>query len=175
MSGNPNFLSESHSLDDLFSRMVSPDREVCKTYLSMKVEAAFVNRVFIVFRPTGLTRDGSHREPEILTQVRIADFRANTRIGCECDIEDLYTHEVMTVGYIPRRLFSYDAFVGIAQRQRINWDARLHHGTIHRSLSFGLMIKERSRSDFYSAGCTSLETPANFRALFPSMNLTLLA
>lgn len=175
MSGNPNFLSETKSLEDLISRMVSPDRETFQTYQSMRVEAAFLNRIFVVYRPQGLQKSGEHREPEILSQVRVADFQVNARTGAEVVLEDLTTHEVMSVGYIPKRLFGYDVFLSVAPRQRLNWDASLHNGIVRRSLSFGMMIKERSRPDFYSYGCTSIETPANFRALFPKTDLTLMA
>lgn len=169
-----NFLSESHSLHDLFSRMVSPDREECEGYKALKVEGSFVDRIFIVYKPTGLNVDGSHRNPEILTQVKVLSFQADAAVGAAVELEDLTTHEVMTVGYIPKRLFNYDAFISVPPRQRVNWDAANVDGVLRRSMSFGIMIKTRSKAEFYSYGVTSVETPTNFRALFPNANLTLL-
>lgn len=169
-----NILSDKASEADLFSRMESPDRETFESFKNLKVEAAFIERIFVVYKPTGLLREGLHRDPEVLTQVRITGFRADAKAGAEVDIEDLKTNEVMTVGYIPRRLFGYDVFVGVAHRQRLNWDATLLHGVIRRSMSFGILLKERSRPDYYSHGATSIETPAKFRALFPDYTLTLM-
>lgn len=173
MSSNPNFLSEQASLDDLFSRMVSPDREVCREYKCLKVEPSFIDRIFIVYKPTGLTRDGEHKEPEVLTQVKVRSFRCDDKKGCEVEIEDTITHEVMVISYIPRRLFGYDAFVAVAPRQRLVWDATVFQGRVRRHLSFMLMFKVRSASDNYSQGCTGVETPAKFRELYPTVQVTL--
>lgn len=173
LSNNPNFLSEQKSLEDLFSRMISPDREICESFKSLKVEPAFVDRIFIVYKPTGLTREGAHRDPEILTQIKVTAFRCDDRKGAEVDLIDLSTHEVMTAGYIPRRLFNYDVFMSVAPRQRLNWDATWFQGSIRRNLSFMLMMKVRSGSDNYSQGATGIETPVKFRELYPAVNLTL--
>lgn len=167
------FLSDQKSLEDLFSRMVSPDREQCAEFKSLKVEPSFVDRIFIVYKPTGLHADGQHKHPEILTKVKVLSFRADDKHGAEAEIQDMVTHEVMTVGYIPRRMFGYDAFVSIAPRQRLNWDAVLLQGRIKRTLSFMLMFKLRSASENYSYGCTGVETPAKFRELYPSVHFNL--
>lgn len=160
------FLSDSASQDDLFLRMESPDREEFAAYKSLKMAGAFLDRIFIVYRNTDVAQ-----EPKILTQVRVTAFRTDARLGSEVEIEDLRTHEVLTVGYIPKRLFNYDIFVGVANRQRVNWDASLVHGVVRRSMSFGLLLKERSRSGNYSVGTTAIETPVGFRALFPEAPL----
>lgn len=173
MSSNPNFLSEQKSLEDLFSRMVSPDREQCASFKCLKVEPAFVDRIFIIYKPTGLTKEGDHRPPEILTQVKVLSFRADDRRGSEVDLEDLTTNEVMTVGYIPRRLFNYDVFLSVAPRQRLNWDATLFQGRVRRHLSFMMMFKVRSASDNYSHGCTGVETPVKFRELYPNVTVVI--
>lgn len=168
-------LTEEHSLLDLVSRMPSPDREQYEEFRSLKVDVAFANRIFVVYRPTGLNADRTHRQPEILTQIKVHEFRATSKNGAEVDVEDLTTHQVMTLGYIPKRLFNYDLFVSVAPRQRLQWDATLFKGVVRRSLSFMLMSKVRNRADYYSAGVTCFETPAKFRELFPDATLTLLA
>lgn len=170
---SPIFLSDQRSLEDLFSRMLSPDRETCGSFKSLKVEVAFVDRLLIVFKPQGLNKDGTHRDPIILTQIRVTDFRASAEHGCEVEVEDLSTNEVMTLGYIPKRLFYYDIYAGVAPRQKLNWDATLIHGTVRRSLSFMLLFKERSSVENFSHGVTGIVTPAKFRELFPSVPLTL--
>ncbi len=170
-----NFLSDEASLADIISRMSSPDREIFDTYKSLKVEAAFLDRIFVVYKPCGLQEGprAAHRDPEVLTQIRVTDFRVDCKTGAEVDLEDLTTREVMTCGFIPKRLFNYDVFCGVAPRQRMNWDASIVNGILRRTLSFGLLLKVRSRAEFFSMGATAFETPNNFRALFPSAKLQL--
>lgn len=176
MSGtSSHFLSEQKSLEDLFSRMESPDREICASFKSKRIEAAFIDRVFVVYKPMGLQTSGEHREPEVLTQVRVTEFNVNSRTGAEVTLEDWRTGEEMKVGYIPKRLFNYDVFVSVAPYQRLNWEASIHNGIVRRSLCFGMLIRERSRPDYYSATVTNMETPGNFRALFPKVDLKLMA
>lgn len=170
---SPVFLSEQRSLEDLFFRMESPDREECESFKSLKSEVAFVGRVFLVYRPTGLNTNGTHRNPEILTRIKVLDFRASAKKGAEVDLEDLTTHEIMTVTYIPRRLFDYDVFVGVAHRQRLNWEGTLYQGQVTRKLSFMLIMKVRSPAENFSHSVTGIETPVKFRELFPDVNFTL--
>jgi len=168
------YLSEAASLDDLFKRMMSPDREICAEYQHMKVEQCFINRIFVVYKPDGLTSDNAHRPPKILTQVKVTGFRVNADTGAEIDLEDLITRQVMTLSYIPQRLFHYDAFACVAPKQRLHWDAQVVRGKVQRTLAFHLLLKVRSKADFYSAGVTAVETPANFRALYPEETLKLI-
>lgn len=170
---NTFYLSPEKSIEDLFQRMMSPDREICIDYQHLKVEQGFIDRIFVVYKPTGLTSEGQHRDPDILTQIKVTAFRANAESGAEIDIVDLTTHQVMTAGYIPKRLFDYDAFVGVPPRQRVHWDARTIRGGVSRSMTFGILMKVRTKADFYSAGSTSVETPASFRALYPAVTLSL--
>lgn len=174
MSSHPYNLSEAASLEDLFKRMVSPDREACAEFQHMKVEQCFIDRIFVVYKPDGLNSDNQHRPPKILTQIKVTGFRANAETGAELDLEDLITRQVMTVSYIPQRLFHYDAFVSVPPKQRLYWDAQSIRGTVKRTMHFHLLMKVRTKADFYSAGVTAVETPANFRALYPEENLKLI-
>lgn len=173
VSDKPIYLSEQKSTEDLFSRMMSPDREQCDSFKSLKVEVAFVNRMFVIYKPTGLTPEGYHKTPEILAHIRVNDFYASAQHGTEVEIEDLSTHEVMKLGYIPQRLFKYDVFGLVAPRQRLVWEATLLHGSIKRSMSFMLLFKERSAADNFSHSVTNIVTPSKFRELYPAVPLTL--
>lgn len=171
---SPFNLSDAASLEDLFKRMESPDREVCADFQHLKVEQCFIDRIFVVYKPDGLDAAGSHRAPKILTQIKVRGFHANAETGAEITLEDLGTRQVMTVTYIPKRLFHYDAFVSVPPKQRVHWDAQSVRGGIKRAMSFQALVKVRTKADHYSAGVTAVETPANFRALFPEVNLTLI-
>jgi hypothetical protein len=170
---NAHYLSEQASLADLFKRMMSPDREVIQEYQHMKVEQCFINRLFVVYKPTGLTADRQHRSPEILTQIRVTGFRADAETGAQIDIEDTTTHQVMTVKYVPQRLFHYDVFVSVPPKQRLHWDAQVVGGLVKRSMGFQMLVKVRTKADFYSAGATGMETPVGFRELYPEVNIKL--
>jgi hypothetical protein len=171
---SPFNLSEAASLEDLFKRMMSPDREACAEYQHMKVEPCFIDRIFVVYKPDGLDIKGQHRPPKILTQIKVTGFRVNAETGAELDLEDLVTRQVMTATYIPKRLFHYDAFVSVPPKQRLFWDAQSVRGTIKRTMGFHLLMKVRTKADFYSAGATAVETPTSFRALYPEENLKLI-
>lgn len=148
--------------------MTSPDREVYQSFRHLRVEAAFLNRVYVVYRPTGLTRDKQHKQPEILGQVKVIGFSCDAREGCLMTLEDLTTGAIQQVGFIPKRLFGYDVFVAVPPFSRIRWDARPDNGAIRRSMAFGILIKTRTKSDHYSMGAVMLESPKGFRALYPA-------
>lgn len=167
------YMSESESLRDLESRMMSPDREIYQSYKNLRVDAAFLGRILIVYKPTGLTADNQHREPEVLTQIKIVGFRADLKTGCVITLEDLSSGQVLEVSHIPVRLFHYDVFVGSPPFQRLRYDGRIENGAVRRSLAFGILIKTRTRSDWYSASATMVESPKNFRALYPAVSMPL--
>jgi hypothetical protein len=173
MSSLPFYLTEDASVQDLFHRMESPDREECQSYGHMKTEQCFIDRIFVVYKPQGLKADGGHRDPVQLTQIKVTGFRVSGA-GSEIDLEDLGTNQVMTVSYIPKRLFHYDAFVSVPPKMRLNWDAQNVRGHIRRAMHFQVLVKVRSRGDFYSAGVTGVETPAKFRELYPDVTLKLI-
>ena len=167
------YLGDAESLKDLESRMMSPDREIYEGFKHLRVEAAFLGRVYIVYKPTGLTSENTHRPPEILAQIKVIDFVSNARDGSSIKLENLSTGETMTVSHIPKKLFGYDAYVASPPYQRLRWDGRVLQGAVKRSLSFGILLKTRTRSDFYSAGATMVESPKVFRQLYPNVELPL--
>lgn len=172
MSNLP-YLSEAASMEDLFRRMESPGREVCAGFQHLQMVQCFIDRLFVVYKPTGLTRENQHREPEVLTRIKVTGFRANAVTGAEIDLLDLGTNQVMTVSYIPKRLFDYDAFVSVPPKQRLHWDAQNVRGYIRRAMHFQMLVKVRTKADFYSQGVTAVETPARFRELYPEVTLQL--
>lgn len=167
------FLGDTESLKDLESRMMSPDREIYQSFRHMRVESAFLGRIYIIYKPTGLGEDNLHRDPDVLGQVKVTSFRCEGKYGCEIEFEDTATGEVMRVGHVPKRLFDYDVFIAVPPLARLRWDGRYYEGSVRRSLAFGILIKTRTRSDYYSAGATMAETPKGFRSLYPNFNLQL--
>lgn len=167
------YLGDEASLEDLESHMPLQYREEYRSYKHLRAEAAFVSRIFVAYKPAGLTPDGQHREPEVLAQVKVIDFIATPKDGCAVTFENMSTGQVQTVGHVPDRLFNLNVFVSAAPYMRLRWDGRPYKGSIKRSLCFGLLIKQRTRSDNYSAGATMLETPRGFNSLYPNYALQL--
>lgn len=162
------YLSQEESLSDLIDRIPGRDRDVYRDFRSLRVEAAFDDRVFILFKPCGLDERNQHRHPEILTTVRVLRFWCNSEDAC-VEVQDDNTGEVLQIGYVPVRLFGYDVFVSVPPRCQLRWDARYVEGQVRRSLSYPLLIKTKNLSTYYSAGVTYAETPNSFRALFPKV------
>lgn len=167
------YLSNEENLADLEAQMLEADRPAYDEFKHLRIESGFIDRIFVVYRPTGLTEQNTHRDPEILTQVRVVDFTATARFGCSLTLEDMGTGQVQTVGHVPERLFHYNVFVAVPPFHRLRWDARPYKGAVKRSLAFGVMVKQKTRSDHYSMGVTMLETPSGFQALYPDYQINL--
>lgn len=165
------YLGDVESLNDLVSRMPSPDREIYQSYKHLSISSAFIGRIYVLYKPTGLTAEGSHRAPEIMGQVKVLGFACDASKGCEIEIEDLNTGAILRANFIPQRLFDYDVFVSVPPYSRLRWDGHVKEGTVKRSMSFGVLFKQRTRSDFYSANCPMCETLKRFRELYPTVDL----
>ena len=116
------YLSEEDSLADLDSRITGDDRDVFKNYGHLRIEPAFDNRLFLIYKPTGLTREGRHRDPEILPTIKILRLDLNSREGAICTIADQSTGAKMDLGYIPRRVFHYNLFMAVPPILRLRWN-----------------------------------------------------
>jgi hypothetical protein len=163
------FYSDEENLAELVTHMPEEDQHRFNNYGHFRVEAVFVDRVFIVYKPTGLLANKRHREPEILTTLKVTDFGVEVRNGCYAVLTDAESGQEMTVTHVPRRVFGYPIYVSIPPRVTLRWDCRLVSGRPWRSLSFALLIKTKNKADFYSKGNTYMETPNKFAQLYPSV------
>lgn len=165
------FFSDDENLADLLTRMPEEDRTRFQNYGHNRLEAAFVDRVFVIYKPTGLLPNKQHREPEVLNTVRITDFKVDHVEGARITLLEDNLKQEMIVGHVPKKLFGYPIYVSVPARLTLRWDARLvsAQGRVARSLSFAVLVKTKNRSDFYSKGNTYCETPAKFTQLYPSV------
>lgn len=168
------YLSEEDNLADLIDRIPGRDREVFKEFRCLTLQAAFDDRVFVVYQPQGLTERNEHRDPKILATLRVIDLACRSGEGCYVRLVNQDTGEEMALDYIPQRVFGFDVFMSIPPKMSLRWDGRVleGRGAIRRSMSYPLLVKTRNRSDWYSAGVTYCESPNGFRKLFPKSNLT---
>lgn len=167
------YLSEEDNLADLNARIPGDDRDVFQNFGHLRIEPAFDRRIFVVYKPRGLTREGQHRDPEILTTLKVVSLSVDSVKGASCRIEDQTTGAQQTLSYIPHRVFDYNVFMAVPPILRLRWDARPWEKGIDRSLAYGLLIKTKNRSDYYSAGNTYVEPPNRFRNLFPQCDFRL--
>lgn len=164
------YLSDIESMADLVSRMNENDRAVYESFGHMRIEAVFDHRLLVVYKPQGL--DGKrHKDPEILTTLKVLNYEGSSEFGSTVEIEDLQTGARQVISHIPSRVFDYDLFMSVPPALRLRWDVREEeNGRMVRSLSYALLIKSKTRSDWYSFGVTYAETPNRFREMFPHCN-----
>jgi len=132
------------------------------------MEPAFIDRIFIVYKATGLTKEDQHRDLEVLNILRVVDFLAEPKDGGYVVLKDDLTGDELTFYHVPRRVFGYLAFMSIPTRNTGKWDARVVNGEVRRSMSFALLVKRRNKSSFYSKGNVYVESPNVFRELYPN-------
>ena len=163
------FFGEEENLAELVTHMPEEDAHRFNKFGHMRVEPAFIDRLFIVYKPTGLTASNQHRPPEILNLVKVIDFGVEPRDGCYSVIKDQNSGQEITVTHVPKRVFAYPIYVSIPPRLILKWDARKVGDRIWRSLSFAFLIKTKNRSSFYSKGNTYMETPNALKDLYPAV------
>ncbi len=167
------FLSQKENLASLISKM-SPDEAMeYSKFGHLRIESAFEDRVFIVYQPRG-PRAGrtltEQREPKVLTTVRVKSLTTDIRNGAQVRLFDEASGTEMTVGYVPKKLFGYPIFVSIPAEMNLKLGGQLREDeTVSHSFTFTFLIKSRNESSFYSTDNTYMETPVNFKRLFPNI------
>lgn len=162
------YLDDQENLANLEGQLGGEERRSLKLMQATRMEAAFLNRLFIVYRVR------SDRSPSVLTTLKMTDFWMTSNEGGRAVMEDLDTGEELEIGHIPTRLFDFDIFVQVPPIAKIRWDARLDDDSIvRRSLVYPLLIRTLSRSDRFEAGHDYIETPKRFVERFPNHELPL--
>jgi hypothetical protein len=169
-SPDTDFFTDEQNLAELVTHMPEEDQQRFNNYGHFRVEAVFIDRLFIVYKPTGLTVGGQHRDPEILNLIKVIDFGIEPRNGCYAVLKDQNTQQELTITHVPRKLYAYPIYISLPPKLTIRWDARLVKGQIWRSLSFAFLIKTKNKSRFYSEGNTYAETPNTFRKLYSAVS-----
>lgn len=161
------YLSDDANMADLVSQIHEDDKVSFNSFGHTRIEAVFDNRLFIIYRPQGL--DGrKHKNPEILTTIKVRNFDCVSQGDPTVEIEDLRTGQRQLISLVPSRVFDYNLFMSVPPALRLRWDARVTgNGQVARSLSYAVLIKSKNRSDYYSFGVTYAETPNRFREMFP--------
>jgi len=161
------YLSDAENTVNLEAQMQTDERVELKAMRSTRIEAAFLNRLFIVFK--------LHKSlPEIATTIKITDFWTSLAEGSVAVAENLETGEEIEIDHIPCKLFDFPIYVSVPPVAKLRWDARLDEDNIvRRSLVFPLLITASSRSDRPVEGDIYVETPKRFIERFPTFPLQL--
>jgi hypothetical protein len=167
------YLTTEESLRDFESQIDPQEKGVYEGFRHKRIEAGFVGRIYVIYKPTGLTKEGKHRPPDVLGQVKVTHFEGDAFRGFYAVVEDMETGEEVEIDHIPRAILDYDVFMSIPPTQHIRFDGRRVGDKIKRSLVFGVLIKTRTRSDHYSAGVTMIETPKGIAHLYDGFDLNL--
>jgi hypothetical protein len=163
------FYEDDDNMADLVDQMSDDDRARYANYGHNRIEPCFADRIFIVYKPSGLNAAKQHMNPEIVTTITVLDFSVNSRDGATVRVRDDNFGGEQTLTYVPKRLFTYQVFASIPPRLMVRWDAHEANGKLERSLGFALLLKTRNRAEFYSKGNTYIETPNKFRSFYPSV------
>lgn len=163
------YLDNDENMADLVGQMPADEQQRYLNYGHRRIESVFVDRMFIIYKPTGLNAAKQHREPEILTTVRVVDFMVDSVNGATAKVTDDKHAREMRVTAVPKKLFDYPIYISIPPRLELKWDARLVGERVRRSMSFAFLIKTKNKSDFYSQGNTYAESPNVFKRLYPNV------
>lgn len=168
------FISESENLASLVSKMGVNNAQEYKSYGHLRIEAAFDDRVFIVYQPRG-PRPGrpltDQKEPTVLSTVRVTGLSTDIRNGATARLYDEASGAEMTVGYVPKKLFNYPIFIALPSDMSLKLGGQKREdNSIHHSFTFAFLLKTRNRSDFYSTSNIYVETPEKFLKLFPDLS-----
>jgi hypothetical protein len=165
------FFTDAENLAELVTHMPEEDAHRFNKWGHFRVEAVFVDRLFIVYKPTGLTPSGQHKPPEILNIIKVIDFSVDPRSGFQTVLKDQNTQQELVIGHVPRRVYSYQVYMSVPANLTLRWDGRrMDDGRVWRSLSFAVLIKTKNRSNFYSKGNTYIETPNRLKQLYPEVD-----
>ena len=166
------FLEEHQNLDSLINEMALEERLEYESYGHNRLESAFVERKFVIYQCLGRhTSKNVQRPPRILTTIRVVDFSASPRGGCEVKLLEEIKQETLCVSHVPKRVFSYPLFIQIPPRVTLKYDGQWIAGDLVRSLLFAVLVKARNKAEFFSKDNIYMETPNKMRALFPHLEL----
>ncbi|MGK2884400.1 MAG: hypothetical protein ACSLE8_06425 [Rhodococcus sp. (in: high G+C Gram-positive bacteria)] len=148
------FLAVEDHFDRLVDTLPARDIKVYQQCKNTRIETAFKDRHFIVYR----VKDGVLEE---LDRVFVNDFNANEEHGASTQIVSKTTKRTVNVGYAPVRLFDYPIFMFLPLHTKIRWGASAK--TLHKgSLAFPIAIRVKSRLSPREPNVIHIETGPSF-------------
>lgn len=167
------YLDPEESQSELLTHLDEQTRQEYEGYGNNRIEAAFQDRVFIVYQATG--RDGKNvqRPPDFIAKLRILSFIARDENGCVMRLLNEEKNQIEEIGHVPKKIFGFPIFISIPQSFTLKWDAHEHFGRMQRTLSYVVYIKARNRADFFSRGNFYCETLNKMKELYRHLDLNI--
>lgn len=171
------YLEQRDNLDDLVERMPNHAKSRYKMMRNLRVDSAFLDRIYIIYKHPELDVTGIQKKPQILGAIKVTGFRLDAGHGASLTFMDVATGDEQTVGYVPQQIFDWDCFLSVAPESMIKWDAwdswdDTEEATVRRrSMSFGVLIKSACRTETPIVGATLIDTFNGFRKSFPQVDI----
>lgn len=154
------FLMPEEFSEYLAENISEEEKEVLAGMRHTRIEPAYRNRKFIVYRMDG-------RLPEKLATLAVMDFVCDDEDGCSTQIEWMETGDIITVGYAPTQVFDFPIFVHLPVNQKVRWSAKTDNPE-DQSLSFLMVVRTQTRRNLRERDATYMETTREFqREFFP--------
>jgi hypothetical protein len=147
----------------LLSCMPEDDARRYERFGHLQYVVGFVERIFVVYK---MAKDSTDC-PTLLSKLRVMTIKVDHRLGLTCLLRDEDGSSEMVVTHVPQRVFRYPLYISIAADTGLRWRARVVNGREQCDVSFGLLVKAKNKADFRSVGNVYMETPNNYRRLFP--------
>lgn len=126
----------------------------------VRVETGYRDRNFVVYQMRGGKRN-------VLDHISVLDFRCDDEIGASIEIKSNENQDTLVVGYIPIRLFGFDAFVHLPLHGRLSWSTTPDK-VLEGKLGFPVCIRTLSRRGLREEGITYCETGMSYAREFES-------
>ena len=155
--------------DFLASQIREQDKALFDSFSYCRMDGAFVNRVFIVYKAKGRDKFGDPVPPVILTTFKVVDFSVHPEFGSETLVQDTASLDETWVGHTPERMFGYDIFMQTPPDLHVQWAAKELGRDVRHTLIFGLILKTKTKAERCTDGETFCLTPKRFKSLYPNV------
>lgn len=147
------FRSPEDHFEQIVKQLSPEQRSLFNSYTHVRVEAAFRDRHFVVYRMQGGL-------PQIIDRIAVQSFSFDLQLGSSCVLYSHATQRCETIRYVPTQPFGYEFFLCLPVSGKIRW--AVTDTDPAGSYSFNLVVKVRSRRHLREAGIVYCETPRVF-------------
>lgn len=152
------FMAPGEHYNRLVETLSAEKRAVYDSLRSVRQEACFRNRTFLVYRM-------EDRKPRILDRIQVLDFDCGDDTGASCEVRSNSTGQVILVGYAPVQLFDWPIFAHMPLHLKVRWSTTPDK-PLDGSLAFDLVIRTTSRNHLRERGVIYCETGVAFSKEF---------
>ena len=154
------YLNDKETFERLISRMPEEQRKEYEALSFHRVETAFTNRRFIVYKM-------DRNDPVQLMTLKVNDFACDDTEGCTTELEIVGTGETFVVGHMPTKVPGQPIFLSIPVKPNLIYAIpEENHPEVSHSLAFPLLVRTKSRRSMRERGVVHMETNVLFNQEF---------